>query len=187
MQALKTLVLSAFNGNIIKIVFNIGYQRSHMNKTHVIEHLKFALESQLNNAKQAAQAAHDAATHEESVAETQYDTLGLEAAYLAQGQAERVNDCYKDIQLFEAIFTQSPENKIIVGSLICLEDETNLQKWFYLGPAAGGLTVEVKGQTIQVVTPQAPLGKQLLGKQLDDEVSLNIAGKNHAYEVVEIL
>ena len=40
-----------------------------MNKTHVIEHLRFALEAQLQNAKAAAKAAHDAATHEESVAE----------------------------------------------------------------------------------------------------------------------
>ncbi|KPZ62176.1 GreA/GreB family elongation factor [Pseudoalteromonas sp. P1-7a] len=158
-----------------------------MNKTHVIEHLKFALEAQLNSAKQAAKAAHDAATHEESVAETQYDTLGLEAAYLAQGQAERVNECYKSIKQFEAIFKEPTYNKVIISSLVCLEDENSVQKWFYLGPAAGGLTVEVKGQTIQVVTPEAPLGKQLLGKQLDDEVSLTIAGNNHEYEVVEIL
>jgi transcription elongation GreA/GreB family factor len=158
-----------------------------MNKTHVIEHLKFALEAQLNNAKQAAKAAHDAATHEESVAETQYDTLGLEAAYLAQGQAERVNECYKSIKQFEAIFKEPTHNKVIISSLVCLEDENTAQKWFYLGPAAGGLTVEVKGLTIQVVTPEAPLGKQLLGKQLDDEVSLTIAGNNHEYEVVEVL
>ncbi|BED88987.1 transcription elongation factor [Pseudoalteromonas sp. MM1] len=158
-----------------------------MNKTHVIEHLKFALEAQLNSAKQAAKAAHDAATHEESVAETQYDTLGLEAAYLAQGQAERVNECYKSIKQFEAIFKEPTHNKVIISSLVCLEDENTIQKWFYLGPAAGGLTVEVKGLTIQVVTPEAPLGKQLLGKQLDDEVSLSIAGNNHEYGVVEIL
>lgn len=158
-----------------------------MNKNHVIEHLKFALELQLNNAKQAAQAAHDAATHEESVAETQYDTLGLEAAYLAQGQAERVNDCYKDIQLFEAIFKGSPQNKVTLGSLVCTEGETNVQKWFYLGPSSGGLRIEVKGQVIQVVTPQAPLGKQLLGKQRDDEISLTIAGENHEYVVVDVL
>jgi len=158
-----------------------------MNKTHVIEHLKFALEAQLSSAKQAAKTAHDAATHEESVAETQYDTLGLEAAYLAQGQAERVNDCYKSIKQFEAIFKEPTYNKVIISSLVCLEDESASQKWFYLGPAAGGLTVEVKGQTIQVVTPEAPLGKQLLGKQLDDEVSLSTAGKNHEYEVIKIL
>ena len=76
---------------------------------------------------------------------------------------------------------------MIISSLVCLKDKNALQKWFYLGPAAGGLTVEVKNITIQVVTPEAPLGKQLLGKQLDDEVSLTIAGKNHEYDVVEIL
>ena len=87
-----------------------------MNKSHVIEHLKFALEAQLNSAKQAAKAAHDAATHEESVAETQYDTLGLEAVYLARGQAERVNDCYKSIKQFEAIFKEPTHKKVIISS-----------------------------------------------------------------------
>ena len=38
----------------------------------------------------AARAAHEAATHEENIAENKYDTLGLEAAYLATGQARRV-------------------------------------------------------------------------------------------------
>ena len=158
-----------------------------MNKTHVIEHLKFALEAQLNSAKQAAQAAHDAATHEESVAETQYDTLGLEAAYLAQGQAQRVNDCYKSIELFEPAFNEKPTDKIAIGSLVCLEDDNAAQKWFYLGPAAGGLTVNVKQHAIAVVTPGAPMGKQLLNKQIDDEITLTIADVAHEYMVVEIL
>ena len=86
-----------------------------MNKTHVIEHLRFALESQLHRAKEAAKAAHDAATHEESVAETQYDTLGLEAAYLAQGQAERVNECYRDIQAFNTVFKETEFPKVREG------------------------------------------------------------------------
>ncbi|MBH0041331.1 GreA/GreB family elongation factor [Pseudoalteromonas sp. SWXJZ10B] len=158
-----------------------------MNKTHVIEHLRFALEAQLTTAKVAAKTAHDTATHEENIAENKYDTLGLEAAYLAQGQAQRVNDCYKSIELFEPAFNEKPTDKIAVGSLICLEDDNAAQKWFYLGPAAGGLTVEVKGSTIQVVTPEAPLGKLLLDKHLDDEVSLTIMGKNHEYDVIELL
>lgn len=158
-----------------------------MNKAHVIEHLRFALEAQLTTAKVAAKTAHDTATHEENIAENKYDTLGLEAAYLAQGQAQRVNDCYKSIKQFEAIFKEPTHNKVIISSLVCLEDENSAQKWFYLGPSAGGLTVEVKGIIIQVVTPEAPLGKHLLGKQRDDEVSLTIAGKNNKYEVVEVL
>ena len=158
-----------------------------MNKAHVIEHLRFALEAQLTTAKVAAKTAHDTATHEENIAENKYDTLGLEAAYLAQGQAQRVNDCYKSIELFEPAFNEKPTDKIIVGSLVCLEDDKAAPKWFYLGPAAGGLTVNVKEHAIAVVTPGAPMGKQLLNKQCDDEITLTIAGKAHEYVVVEIL
>ena len=157
-----------------------------MNKTHVIEHLRFALEAQLHNAKEAAKAAHDAATHEESVAETQYDTLGLEAAYLAQGQAERVNECYRDIQAFNTVFKESEFNKVREGALVCLIDEHDNSKWFFIGPSAGGLMVTVKQQPIYVVTREAPLGKQLIGKQADDELTLTIAGNKQFYSIVEI-
>jgi hypothetical protein len=47
------------------------------------------LAEDLLQAEQAARAAHDTATHEENIAENKYDTLGLEAAYLATGQARR--------------------------------------------------------------------------------------------------
>ncbi|MBU76029.1 MAG: transcription elongation factor GreAB [Pseudoalteromonadaceae bacterium] len=157
-----------------------------MNKTHVIEHLRFALEAQLHNAKEAAKAAHDAATHEESVAETQYDTLGLEAAYLAQGQAERVNECYRDIQAFNTVFKESEFNKVREGALVCLIDEHDNSKWFFIGPSAGGLMVTVKQQPIYVVTREAPLGKQLIGKQADDELTLTIAGNKQFYSIAEI-
>ena len=158
-----------------------------MNKTHVIEHLRFALEAQLQNAKEAAKAAHDAATHEESVAETQYDTLGLEAAYLAQGQAERVNECYRDIQAFNTVFKESEFNKVREGALVCLTDEQDNAKWFFMGPSAGGLVATVKEQPIYVVTREAPLGKQLIGKCLDDEVELSIAGKKQLYAIEQLI
>jgi len=45
----------------------------------------------LLQAEQAARAAHETATHEECVAENKYDSLGLEAAYLATGQARRAD------------------------------------------------------------------------------------------------
>ena len=47
------------------------------------------LAEDLLQAEQAVRAAHETATHEENIAENKYDTLGLEAAYLATGQARR--------------------------------------------------------------------------------------------------
>ena len=47
------------------------------------------LAEDLLQAEQAVRAAHETATHEENIAENKYDTLGLEAAYLATGQVRR--------------------------------------------------------------------------------------------------
>ena len=47
------------------------------------------LAGDLLQVEQAVRAAHETATHEENIAENKYDTLGLEAAYLATGQARR--------------------------------------------------------------------------------------------------
>ena len=47
------------------------------------------LAEDLLQAEEAARAAHEAATQEEKIAENKYDTLGLEAAALATGQARR--------------------------------------------------------------------------------------------------
>ena len=43
------------------------------------------LAEDLLQAEQAVRAAHETATHQENIAENKYDTLGLEAAYLATG------------------------------------------------------------------------------------------------------
>jgi hypothetical protein len=47
------------------------------------------LADDLPKAEQAVRTAHETATHEENIAENKYDTLGLEAASLATGQARR--------------------------------------------------------------------------------------------------
>ena len=54
-------------------------------KQQVLERLA----EDLLQAEHAVRAAHETATHEENIAENKYDTLGLEAAYLATGQARR--------------------------------------------------------------------------------------------------
>ena len=45
------------------------------------------LAEDLLEVEEAVRVAHEAATHEENIAENKYDTLGLEAAYLAIGEA----------------------------------------------------------------------------------------------------
>jgi hypothetical protein len=60
-----------------------------MHKPTVHQLILDKLRIDLDIAERAAQTAYETATHEENIAENKYDTLGLEASYLAAGQAKR--------------------------------------------------------------------------------------------------
>lgn len=60
-----------------------------MDKLLLQQRMLERLAGHLLHVEQAARAAHEAATREENIDENKYDTLGLEAAYLATGQARR--------------------------------------------------------------------------------------------------
>ncbi|MBD1584366.1 GreA/GreB family elongation factor [Pseudoalteromonas sp. S16_S37] len=158
-----------------------------MNKHIVIEHIKFALEVKLNEAQQAAQSAHQDATHEQSVAETQYDSLSIESGYLAQGQSERVNDVHKSISLFAQSYDVNALPNIGFGSLVKAIDIDDNAHWFYVGPSEGGLKVAVKGEQILVITPSSPIGKAMFAKHVCDECEYTVAGQSYSYEILAVM
>ncbi|MNF16038.1 hypothetical protein D3C80_2188980 [compost metagenome] len=53
-----------------------------------------------------------------------------------------------------------------------LEEDNGQQRRLFLGPEAAGLKIGEGADLVTVITPRAPLGQQLLGKKIDDEVSL---------------
>jgi transcription elongation GreA/GreB family factor len=120
----------------------------------------------------AAQLARDEAISEESQPENKWDTHSQEAAYLAEGQAKLVVEVGQNIELFQTLalpdFTAS--DPIALGALIGLEGGGKTI-WYFMGPRAGGLELLVDGRKVLVVTPQSPLGRQLIGKRVGDTIS----------------
>lgn len=162
-----------------------------MNKHDVHKAVTAALLGRYETAKWAAKQAHEAATNEESVAENKYDTFGLEASYLAHGQSQRVLDCEKDWLLFEKKQpTLIKEEGVIdlwcLVTLTELESSCGTEKYFFISPCAGGLTIEIIEKKVCLVTPFSPVGKKLLGKVVGDEVELLQNGKQMAYEITTI-
>ncbi|OHU86955.1 MULTISPECIES: GreA/GreB family elongation factor [Pseudoalteromonas] len=158
-----------------------------MNKAHVIEHIRFALEAKLSEATNAADSARLDATHEQSAAETQYDSLSIESGYLAQGQSERVNDAHKSIAQFEQSYDLQSANQVTVGSLIKAIDLDDKTHWFYFGPSEGGLKVTVKQQAVLVITQSAPIGRALFNKMIGDECEYQVASQTYSFEILDIL
>ncbi|PJC87319.1 transcription elongation factor [Vibrio sp. HA2012] len=133
----------------------------------------------------ATQRAIDTATDEETIPEHKYDTLALEASYLAHGQAIRVQECEEDIRQYQALIVNDFEegSKISLGALVKLIDDGDREKYFFLGPCAGGVTFSFDIIEVTIVTPKAPLGQAMLGKQVGDEVCLSIGSKTICYDV----
>jgi hypothetical protein len=91
-----------------------------MNKHSVHQLILDKLRIDLDIAERAAQTAYETATHEENIAENKYDTLGLEASYLAAGQAKRVEEIRQSLALCQNLTLRAyDENRgIEVGALL---------------------------------------------------------------------
>lgn len=138
-----------------------------MKKPAVRDEILIQLRAELSRQRQAAQTSRDEAISEESRPESKYDTHSQEAAYLAEGQARLVSEIAESIKLYESLPVTElpPESPIALGALVAL-DHAGDRSWYFLGPRSGGLEVRIDQTEVLVVTPQSPLGRELVGKRI---------------------
>ena len=157
-----------------------------MDKNGLQQQVLERLAEDLLQAEQAARAAHETATHEENIAENKYDTLGLEAAYLATGQARRAEAIRQAMAEWRQ-FRPRPHDAsqgIQLGALVCLVDADDQQQQLFLGPDGGSMKLRCGDQIVQVISSQAPLGRAVLGKGEGDEVTLQVGPVRQQFEVL---
>ncbi|PVZ39519.1 GreA/GreB family elongation factor [Pseudomonas sp. CC120222-01a] len=145
-----------------------------MDKATLLTRIVAALEADMEVLRRAAQTAYEAATAEENIAENKYDTLGLEASYLATGQARRTAEIRQALLTYQQLLLREyePARGVQVSNLVTLEDEDGGRRLLFLGPEAAGLKIGEGDELVTVITPRSPLGQQLVGKKIDDEVKL---------------
>lgn len=156
-------------------------------KKKLVEQVIAQLEQELKLLTEAARAAREAATHEESKAEDQYDTRGLESSYLAGAQAKRVEELQHMIGMFRVFPVRdfSGSEPSAIGALIEVEHSGKRFRYL-LATQGGGISVKDGCGTIQVITPQAPLGEELIGKRVGDGLEVEVHGAVREYRVVGV-
>lgn len=157
-----------------------------MNKTRLHTLIIEKLQADLVIAKDALKASHEAATHSESKAENKYDTRGLEAAYLADGQRRRVHEIETALTSYRNLPVRSQvDEPIKLGALVSLE-QAGVCRWVFLGPDAAGLRVADAGADVLVISPRSPLGQALMARCDGDEVEVLVEGRRQQYEIIEV-
>lgn len=125
----------------------------------VIQALEKELALRLNaNVQSNAGAAFSAAN-----AEKQRDTTGFEAAHLARGHAMFAKELRHQIDALKAMPKEDfTGQEIDVGAIAEVDLDGDIDLYMLLN-CGGGTEVEVEGKTITVITPESPLGAQLMG------------------------
>ena len=158
-----------------------------MNKRAIIQKITAKLVGELEVYFRAAQFSRAEATHESNKAENKYDTRGLEASYLARGQSKQAAELEAAIAEYEKLGVRkfTAGDAIAVGALVELEHggESSI---YFVGPRAGGTEVIHDRKEILVITPQSPLGEQLMGKKTGEQPQLNLGGVKQPTKILRV-
>jgi len=158
-----------------------------MDKTKLLQAIIGRLKLDLEVLFTAAKAAHAAATHEENIPDNRYDTLALEASYVAQGQANRALELRRSIEMYKQLMPLRAGDAFVqLTSLVTLEDGDGTTTLLFIGPTEGGLKIAVQGKDVVVITPGSPMGKELLGRVVGDSVDIEAGSSRREYEIAEV-
>lgn len=180
--------------------------KTRVNETKLLDQLIAHLQQEIDATMNAVNEAHALASHEQSKPENQYDTLALEAAYLAHGQSERIAELQRQLMLLNHFdfLDYNDDSRISVGALVCVQKlgvegldvegfgvEESDPEWLWLLPVAGGTLLKVGEIEVRTITAKAPLADKLLGNYVGDEVVLNLSSntghKKKQFEIIELL
>lgn len=157
-----------------------------MNKRDLLALIVARLQSELALLTTAALATHAEATDEENKAEDKYDTRGLEASYLAHGQSKAAEETALALAQFQALTLRdfAATEPISLGALVILDGRE--KSFYFVGPRAGGTEIESGGHTVMVITPQSPLGRQLLGRRQGDALQVELGGRRSEFRIAQV-
>ncbi len=147
--------------------------------------LEQSLGADLEARERAQRAAMEGATHEEAKPENDKDTRALEQSYLALGEALRVEELRAGLLSVRSMPVRAfgADEPASTGALVRVEQD-GAPMLLLLAPYGGG--TRLSSGAVQVVTPQSPLGRGVLGKRAGDEVEVQLGGRTRTLVVTTV-
>jgi len=159
----------------------------HIDKQKILSLIISKLEEDIDIAAQAVAVARDTATHKDCLGSSKYETMGLEASYLAQGQGTRLIELERALSYFKQVQLTPHQNSVVLSTLVTLDDEAGKRQYLWLAVDAGGLKIPYsEAITITVITAKSPLGRALIGRHKGDTFELKLGKSLQCYEVSSI-
>ena len=136
-------------------------------RTEFLTRLNEVVLAELEAVERVSSVTREEVTSDETRSEGKYDTRATEASYLARGQAWMIAELRQLMSWCSQLSEAPPsERRACLGSLLHVETVTSAL--YFLAPV-GGTTVFVQEKTVRLVSPESPIGRALLGLEIDDE------------------
>jgi hypothetical protein len=158
-----------------------------ISKRIIIGKIVEQLTEQLATLAGASRAMHADASDEQNKAEDKYDTRGLESAYLASSQARLATEAEQALATYQMLeLLKFPKDTPIDVTALVELDCQGESVWYFLGPKSGGMEIRHNGTEVLVITPESPLGQQLIGKKLGDRIQFQTRGPAQEFRVISV-
>ncbi len=158
-----------------------------LNKQQLITELLTLARFKEAELKQASKDAQERANEAEGAMLSRYDTFKEEGQYLAGGLMIRYRELKNSVAVLEELLKQdsfSDHARIRHCSYIEVVFDDGRESQFFMTPVMGG---EVLFNNITIITPSAPVGQGLMGKEEGDRFSYTVGGTPKKGEIVYIV
>jgi transcription elongation GreA/GreB family factor len=147
-----------------------------INKDELLALLRARVDENLESLYAAQATVQSGSIHEENRQEHPKDTRAIEAGYLARGLAERVEATLDTVAALAVLklLGFGEDDPIDLGAVVALENAEGVESFYFLVPLGGGETLELGGESYFAVTPEAPIGRALIGQYVGDEIVLDL-------------
>lgn len=161
-----------------------------MDKRDIFEQIKAELTETLANTEKLKKDSQDEANRHIGRMASRYDTFKEEAQMMVAAHEVRIAELRASLVQIQAVLDHSSAldttDKIRSGTVILLEADDGTKRRHVLSPTGGGIKVTSGDEELVVITPDSPLGKQLMGLIVGEEVEIKVGNNKRSYEVVEV-
>lgn len=154
-------------------------------KEEILKELIERAKVELQTIEASAKAQHDYATDTDIKSEGKYDTRAIEASYLAEAEAKRVEELRLEIQILEEVDVNASQKlgEISIGALVELLHRDQ-RRFYFLIPTAGGTLLDVHGTPVLVVSVFSPIGDAMLGLKVGDVFEVETPKETREYQIL---
>lgn len=177
------------NGEIILKKHSLVKKASlglYMNKKALLDQLIDILKKNIEIQRKSFESARQTSLEAPGRMQSRYDTMGIESAWVADGLAKSLIEKEKSVTQLESFKFGDTVNRVCLGSVVGISSGESLSKeYFFILPTASGYQLCENVITITTLTPTTPVGKALIGKQIGEDIEIQIP--RHRTIVIEDL